>query len=151
MKWFKHMAGMHKDEKCQILISRGGMVAYGRWIVLLELVAEQIPDNGERDFAKFDEAQLRGNLGYYHTKQLTRFLDILERLGLISRVCTEYVPGMSRESTGNVLTISIKNLIKIRDFRPKNKSKNKKENKKEVLVLEKTRWPAGPPQPLSRK
>lgn len=123
------MCDAHKDEKLQNLRAICGFQGIGRWWLLLEIIAEQLPNNGERDFATIHEDILKEKLDFYHTKTLLKYLGILKRLGLISELSTTNVGIMWDKSIPNLVVISVKNLIKIRDSRPqKEKEKEIKKN-----------------------
>jgi len=91
------------------------------------MVAEQLPDVGDRDWALLPEKDLKEELGFYHTHRLQKYFEILERLSLISDVSIQNLPTMSAKSCPNLYRISIKTLVKIRDYRPKKKKKEEEE------------------------
>lgn len=103
MRWFKHMAGASRDAFVVDLEARFGLEGYARWFKLLEVVAEQCrPERGEWSVS-YPEATWARLLSAKR-KILRTFLEYCRN---VSRIKAEY--------SGNIITIEICNMQKIKD------------------------------------
>lgn len=101
MRWFKHVSNARKDRALTLVRDEFGIEGYGRYFLILEIVAE-----GSRD-DQFSVSMLAtewaSSLGCKQNKLQT----FLSRLADVSL--------MNWERTGNVITIEVPKLAKIRD------------------------------------
>lgn len=101
------MADAHDDECMAEMIDEFGMESYGRWWVLLEIVAKQMDRGSEQALATYPLMKWRRLLQHYRQSSLNLWLIFLESSGKISIDYDKIKP--------NLLTIEIPKLLKIRD------------------------------------
>ena len=102
MKWFKHETDAESSEKLSIIVEEFGFAGYGRFWRIMEIVAAKM-DKTNRCSVKYTEKKWGTLLKYQH-KAMAMFM---ERLGDVGLMCVE--------RDGNVITISVPNLLKKRD------------------------------------
>lgn len=102
MKWFKHMSDAHMDEKLSEIIDEFGYEGYGRWWVILELIAKQM-DKTDKCFVEYSWVKWQTFLKGKRNK-LETFLERLENVSLLNL-----------ERSENKLKIICPKLLKLRD------------------------------------
>lgn len=107
MKWFKHMADAHDDEKLAMLRDEGGFEAYGFYWFMLEVIAKQM-DKTDKCYVEYPIKHWQRITGFY-PKKLQRLLNVLQMFGL----CLVNVQP-------NFIKVECPNLLKIRDNHSKN-------------------------------
>ncbi len=77
MKWFKHMTDLHRSEDSAALLDRAGLEGYGAYMILCELVAEQMNYTGQCSLA-LSLKQWAFRLGIHHlkAKSLLGYLEV---------------------------------------------------------------------------
>lgn len=102
MKWFKHMSDAYMDEKLDLIIDEFGYEGYGRWWVILELIAKQM-DGSDKCFVEYSWVKWQTFLKGKRNK-LETFLERLENVSLLNL-----------ERSENKLKITCPKLLKLRD------------------------------------
>lgn len=103
MRWFKHMTAARRDEKLVRLQDEFGVEGYGIYIMILEIIAEQMDGDSEKCSVAFSERFWRKEIGIL-PKKLKNFVTFSKKIGIFS-VKTE----------GDQIDISCPNLLKYRD------------------------------------
>jgi len=103
MKWFKHFSMAHADDKIVTIRTNFGMWGVGCYWTILEMVAQQMKHNDPEPTATFNLMELSSFLGCKRNK-LETFLE-----------CLQNVLEMKLTRNGNILTITIPKLLKIKD------------------------------------
>ena len=124
MKWFKHDTDAFMSEGVDALIEQTGFEGYGRWCRILEMIAFKM-DETDRCSVEYSEQYWRKMLGIYRTTSLLDYLKILTELFSISV-----------ESNGNLICISIPNLLKKRDKYTKDLQKKGKQLTPKIKIEE---------------
>lgn len=135
MKWFKHMADAHHDERLAALRDEGGFEAYGFYWWLLEVVAKQV---GEAASASVEyPANHWRRISGFSAKKFYNMAELCSRVGLVSV-----------ETHGKLIKIECANLLKIRDNHTKNlqaKNKSKEVEEEDTVVATARAREADPP------
>jgi hypothetical protein len=153
MKWFKHDTDCYLSEGLNALLDKAGWEGYGRWFRLLEIVAAKM-DNTEKCSATYPIKIWQQKLGFYHRKQFEDWVKIVGTLNGDQRKIGGNLCRIFAESSNNLMTISIPNLLKKRDeyskksgqkfdsvlpknkeIRNKNKEIRKEEYSKDFLIF----------------
>ena len=87
MKWFKHHTDASRSEKLMVLIDKFGVEGYGRYWLLVELLAEKF-DGKDANFRIHNNTIKRG-LFIYHGKMVQRLLECIDDVGLMSLSCSD--------------------------------------------------------------
>lgn len=103
MRWFKHLSEASDDEFIQALEACFGWEGYGRWWKLCEAIGRRMKKDEQRASASLPVSTWCGILKAKR-KQLEMFLGYLEIHGRIIR-----------QSTGDILEITMPKLLKFRD------------------------------------
>jgi uncharacterized phage protein (TIGR02220 family) len=122
MKWFKHLAEAHDDEKLSEVLCIHGPGAYGVFWLIVESIAAQM-DKSDRCSAKY-HVKKWASIAHVDRRTLARYLQTFNILTLIVY-----------QECDNFVTIEIPNLLKLRDNYTKDlQVTNKKSSKQEVEV-----------------
>jgi hypothetical protein len=84
MKWLKHYSSSHNNLKFQSLLESFGWEGYGKWWVIVELVADQGQDyqiKAQKNWKSYLKKVFQNN-----DEQLQKLLDILADSNLISKI-----------------------------------------------------------------
>lgn len=140
MKWFKHQVHASRDEKICELEDFGGLEAYAIYFKLLEIVAQQMDDSGDKCQLSYSLSAWAGRLNCHHHK-VTKYFKKINDLGL---AVISY-PGVTTPSTigGNPpskgvgsIEVAIPKLLEYRDNHTRNlQAKNKIKNKNNPISL----------------
>ena len=107
MKWFKHYSDASRSEKLAQLVDEFGIEGYGRYWLLIELLAEKF-DGKDTNFT-IHNTTIKRTLYIHHDKMAAKFLGTIANLGLMSCV-----------STNKLWSISCPKLLEIKDNHTKN-------------------------------
>jgi hypothetical protein len=107
MKWFKHYSDASRSEKLAQLVDEFGIEGYGRYWLLVELLAEKF-DGKDTNFT-IHNTTIKRTLYIHHDKMAVKFLGTIANLGLMSCV-----------STNKLWSISCPKLLEIKDNHTKN-------------------------------
>ena len=119
MRWFKHMAHSHTDERLSSFIDESGLEGYGFWWLLLEIVAAQM-DSSDKCEVTYSLPHW-SRLLYSHHHKVSNLLGKLEVTGLIA----------TSKSEGKI-TVTIPNLLKYRDEYSKKSGQTPSKNRESV-------------------
>lgn len=139
MKWFKHDTDGYRSESMALILAEYGLEGYGRWMFILEMVAEKMDETG------------RCSLTLPVSEWTRRLRTRPEVLQKFLRSCSEVLQksDFSATTADGSLTITIPNLLKKRDeysrksgqtpdsrVRVKSKSKSKSKSKEVDTEIE---------------
>lgn len=112
MKWFKHMADSHSDERLAILRAEAGFEGYGFYWFILETIAKQMDPGTDKTSVTYP-VKFWASLGGVSARVWKRLSETLAKLNLITL-----------EISGNSATVNCPNLLKYRDEWSRKKIKN---------------------------
>lgn len=110
MRWFKHMTGSARDEKLQTVISEFGLMGYGFYWRILEIIAEQM-DKSDRTYCEYTLKSWAKLLGIF-PKTFTKLLENFCEKNLFT---SEYFQ--------NSIRVDCPNLLRYRDEYAERKTK----------------------------
>lgn len=149
MRWFKHMTDSADDEKLAALLAQHGPEGYGLWWMVVELVAKQIPKDGNVPTVTYPLSAWLRFTGIYHHKKFKILVQSMHNLSLISAQSPSNLCNISVLSAKDLLTISIPNILKFRDEYSKKsgqnpesvRSKKEKQIQKQMEIEKKNKQP----------
>jgi hypothetical protein len=107
MKWFKHYSNASTSAKLNILMEKHGIEGYGKYWLLVELLADKW--SGDEPRFEIHYSTIKQRLRTYHDKITRRFLKDLNESRLMSIECKD-----------NLCTIYFPKLLEIKDNHTKN-------------------------------
>lgn len=112
MRWFKHMADSHTDERLALVQAELGLEGYGFYWLTLETIAKQMDANSDRTSVEYP-VKIWQKIYGFSPKKLRKFVGFFAD----SQIFTA-------DFSGNSLTIDCPKLLKYRDEWSRKKRKN---------------------------
>lgn len=115
MKWYKQLTNAIEDPFVVEIKSRFGMAGLGRWFMLKNLVAAQMESRRDAPGRGVFDARILASTLEMKKGKLISFLNHLQIILKTNSKQNENETGINFEQNGNLITVEIPNLERLRD------------------------------------